>query len=133
MSFVPAPQQAIAASANVNTPAVKAAPAGVVAAAAAAEPEVSDQELLFKLRTFDVYWVDKTALMYRDGIAKVRYVTLCSVLFCYVVLHLNFKMVFCGALRMEHVFRVSVDTLDISPALILDCITPRAKSLGPLK
>jgi hypothetical protein len=81
MSFVPAPQQAIAASANnVNNPAVKA-PA---AAAAVAEPEVSDQELLFKLRTFDVYWVDKTALMYRDGIAKVRcvaFVMLCCVEF----------------------------------------------------
>jgi hypothetical protein len=76
MSFVPAPQQAIAASANANVPAVKAAPAGAVAAAAAAEPEPSDQELLFKLRTFDVYWVDKTALMYRDGIAKVRYIML---------------------------------------------------------
>jgi hypothetical protein len=76
MSFVPAPQQAIAASANANVPAVKAAPAGAVAAAAAAEPEATDQELLFKLRTFDVYWVDKTALMYRDGIAKVRHITL---------------------------------------------------------
>jgi hypothetical protein len=72
MSFVPAPQQAIAASANVPNPAVK--PAGAATAVAVAEPEVSDQELLFKLRTFDVYWVDKTALMYRDGIAKVRYV-----------------------------------------------------------
>jgi hypothetical protein len=73
MSFVPAPQQAIAASANVNNnPALKAPAAGAVAAAV--EPEISDQELLFKLRTFDVYWVDKTALMYRDGIAKVRWI-----------------------------------------------------------
>jgi hypothetical protein len=82
MSFVPAPQQAIAASANVPNPAVK--PAGAATAVAVAEPEVSDQELLFKLRTFDVYWVDKTALMYRDGIAKVRcvaFVMLCCVEF----------------------------------------------------
>ena len=27
-------------------------------------------ELIFKLRTFDQFWVDKGALMYRDGIAK---------------------------------------------------------------
>merc|ERR1712087_336789 len=30
----------------------------------------SDQEVLFKIRTFDVFWVDKGALMYKDGIAK---------------------------------------------------------------
>jgi hypothetical protein len=29
-------------------------------------------DLLFKIRTFDVYWVDKEALMYKDGIDKVR-------------------------------------------------------------
>jgi hypothetical protein len=28
---------------------------------------------LFKLRTFDVYWVEKSALMYRDGFDKVRF------------------------------------------------------------
>jgi len=46
-------------------------------AAAGAPPETvpdgsgeADQDLLFKLRTFDVYWVEKNALMYRDGIAK---------------------------------------------------------------
>jgi len=85
MSFVPAPQQANAASSNANgasntnvgrvipggTAASAAVPGGG-AAAATAEPEISDQELLFKMRTFDVYWVDKHALMYRDGIAKVR-------------------------------------------------------------
>jgi hypothetical protein len=65
MSFVPAPQQANAAGANN-------APSQVIttAAATAAEPE-SDKDLVFKLRTFDVYWVDKSALMYRDGIDKV--------------------------------------------------------------
>ena len=65
MSFVPAPQQANAAGANN-------APNQVNTAAAAAESEVSDKDLLFKLRTFDVYWVDKSALMYRDGFDKVR-------------------------------------------------------------
>jgi hypothetical protein len=66
MSFVPAPQQAIAAANN--------APSAVTstAVATAADPEV-DKDLLFKLRTFDVYWVDKTALMYKDGIDKVSF------------------------------------------------------------
>jgi hypothetical protein len=125
MSFVPAPQQAIAASANVNNPAVKA-PAGAAAAAAAAEPEVSDQELLFKLRTFDVYWVDKTALMYRDGIAKVRYATLRL-----LALDLNFKNVILW--RMEHVSRCSVVILDISPAWIPDCIMAEGQSRWVLR
>merc|ERR1712086_655904 len=31
---------------------------------------ISDQELIFKMRTFDVYWVEKKALMYKDGIDK---------------------------------------------------------------
>jgi hypothetical protein len=69
MSFVPAPQQANAAGAN-NAPNPVSSTAVVPAAAPAAEP-VSDTDILFKLRTFDVYWVDKTALMYRDGFDKV--------------------------------------------------------------
>jgi hypothetical protein len=64
MSFVPAPQQANAA---VNA-VVSAAPP----AAAAPPNETSDFDLIFKIRTFDVYWVEKKALMYKDGIAKVR-------------------------------------------------------------
>lgn len=62
MSFVPAPQQANAA---VNV----VAPAAPVAATTA--PPESDFDLQFKNRTFDVYWVEKNALMYRDGFAKV--------------------------------------------------------------
>ena len=67
MSFVPAPQQAIAAANN--------APSAVTstAVATAADPDAVDKDLLFKLRTFDVYWVDKTALMYKDGIDKVSF------------------------------------------------------------
>jgi len=65
MSFVPAPQQANAASAKNVTTAVNSANN---AASTAAEP--SDQELMFKMRTFDLFWVDKSALMYKDGIAK---------------------------------------------------------------
>jgi hypothetical protein len=66
MSFVPAPQQAIAAANNAPTPVTSSA------VATAADTEV-DKDLLFKLRTFDVYWVDKTALMYKDGIDKVSF------------------------------------------------------------
>ena len=66
MSFVPAPQQANAAGANNNAP-----PVNSTNAAPAVEQEINNQELVFKLRTFDVYWVDKSALMYRDGIDKV--------------------------------------------------------------
>jgi len=82
MSFVPAPQQANAASSNnnnqqnastINNNSTAPPPAAAGAVAAAVVPEtVSDQELLFKLRTFDVFWVEKHSLMYRDGIAKVR-------------------------------------------------------------
>lgn len=71
MSFVPAPQQANAAGAN-NAPSSNT-PVNAINAAAAAAPE-SDQDLVFKLRTFDVYWVDKSALMYRDGIDKVCWI-----------------------------------------------------------
>ena len=67
MSFVPAPQQANAASAKSNAPVTS-----TQAASAATEAPVSDQEFLFKIRTFDVFWVDKQALMYKEGIAKVR-------------------------------------------------------------
>jgi hypothetical protein len=74
MSFVPAPQQAsAAANNNLNNAAFlsnnNAPPPNVTPDAATAV--VSDQELVFKIRTFDVYWVEKKALMYRDGIAKV--------------------------------------------------------------
>jgi hypothetical protein len=50
MSFVPVPQQANAAGANSNN-AVKTDPAAAV--------EPTDAEHLFKIRTFDVFWVDK--------------------------------------------------------------------------
>jgi ATP-dependent RNA helicase DDX60 len=67
MSFVPAPQQANAAGSN-NAPSNNQV---TTSNAAAAATETSDMEAVFKIRTFDVYWVDKTALMYRDGIDKV--------------------------------------------------------------
>jgi len=71
MSFVPAPQQANAAG-KLNTNKNELTSSSTNAAAAAAAAEATDPELLFKIRTFDVYWVDKYALMYKDGIAKVR-------------------------------------------------------------
>mmetsp|Transcript_46441 Transcript_46441/g.68628 ORF Transcript_46441/g.68628 Transcript_46441/m.68628 type:complete len:1259 (-) Transcript_46441:132-3908(-) len=71
MSFVPAPQQANAArNATSNLTAAQAAAAAKEASANDDAVGMSDSDILFKLRTFDVYWVDKAALMYRDGIAK---------------------------------------------------------------
>ncbi|KAL3940026.1 MAG: hypothetical protein SGBAC_005355 [Bacillariaceae sp.] len=66
MSFVPAPQQANAAgNNNAPTNAVNS-----TAAPAAADAEPNEKDALFKIRTFDVYWVDKEALMYKDGFDK---------------------------------------------------------------
>jgi hypothetical protein len=80
MSFVPAPQKAsTAGTANanqaVNGPnnAVNNVPpaAGEAAAAATAAAAGGEEDAFITSRTFDVYWVDKTALMYRDGFVKV--------------------------------------------------------------
>jgi hypothetical protein len=60
MSFVPQPQRQNANNQNAVTP-----------AGATAQPVVDDAELIFNIRTFDVYFIDRSALMYRDGIAKV--------------------------------------------------------------
>ena len=69
MSFVPVPQQANAANANTNQ---NVSSSLVTSSLTAATAEGNERdELLFKIRTFDVYWVEKHALMYRDGIAKV--------------------------------------------------------------
>lgn len=72
MSFVPAPQQANAASANKNNASTVNSTnnPSAAAAAAAAVADPSDGDHMFKIRTFDVFWVEKSALMYRDGIAK---------------------------------------------------------------
>lgn len=65
MSFVPAPQASAANAAPQN------AQVNSTAVASAADNTESDKDLLFKLRTFDVYWVDKSAMMYKDGFDKV--------------------------------------------------------------
>ena len=61
MSFVPQPQRQNANSQNAVTPSGSTAPA-----------EVNEAELIFNIRTFDLYFIDRSALMYKDGIAKVR-------------------------------------------------------------
>jgi hypothetical protein len=70
MSFVPNPTQTNASSTPNNNGTSTSANQVVAVAAGAPAPEVSDHDLIFKIRTFDVFWVDKTALMYKDGIAK---------------------------------------------------------------
>ena len=71
MSFVPTPQKATAAGANptqnastVNNPTAADAAAGEAA-------ETTGEDAFITSRTFDLYWVDKTALMYKDGYVKV--------------------------------------------------------------
>ena len=68
MSFVPTPQKATAAGANPtqNASTVNNPPAAGEAA------ETNGEDAFITSRTFDLYWVDKTALMYKDGYVKVR-------------------------------------------------------------
>ena len=63
MSFNPAAKQATAANANKSN--------ALASNDASAAADATDSDI-FKMRTFDVFWVDKSALMYRDGFAKVR-------------------------------------------------------------
>lgn len=71
MSFVPAPQQASAAR-NSNAVGNNQASASAAKDAKMASDgqEVPPESDTFANRTFDVYWVDKDSLMYKDGIAK---------------------------------------------------------------
>jgi ATP-dependent RNA helicase DDX60 len=74
MSFVPAPQQANAArnhggSSGVTTTSVAPASGGLNLNVVSDAD--NDSDIQFKLRTFDVYWIEKNALMYKDGITKV--------------------------------------------------------------
>ena len=75
MSFVPAPQQANAASANKSSTS-NAVTSSTQAPASAADADAQDKDHVFKMRTFDVFWVEKSALMYKDGIAKVSFLVL---------------------------------------------------------
>lgn len=73
MSFVPAPQKATSSLSTFNnvppTGLNNVIPPAVAEAAAAAEGGAEDA--FITSRTFDLYWVDKTALMYKDGYIKV--------------------------------------------------------------
>jgi hypothetical protein len=75
MSFVPNPTQANAS----NNPNAKVNPSSSAAGGGTAAPpatgggeETTGDDWIFKIRTYDVYWVEKNALMYRDGVSKVR-------------------------------------------------------------
>ena len=59
MSFVPQPQRQNATQNNAVTTSTPAS------------AEVSDAELIFNIRTFDVFFIDRSALMYKAGIDKV--------------------------------------------------------------
>jgi hypothetical protein len=71
MSFVPAPQKATTAGAAnaINGP--TSAVNNVTSAAAEAAEAGGGEDAFITSRTFDLYWVDKTALMYKDGYVKV--------------------------------------------------------------
>jgi hypothetical protein len=76
MSFVPAPQKATTAGgANTQNGGNTVVPnSGAAADAAVAEVTAGVEDAFITSRTFDVYWVDKNALMYKDGIVKVSLV-----------------------------------------------------------
>jgi hypothetical protein len=71
MSFVPPPLKAPApGTANQNNGVVNANAAD----AAVAEVAAGVEDAFITSRTFDLYWVDKSALMYKDGIIKVSFI-----------------------------------------------------------
>jgi hypothetical protein len=102
MSFVPAPQ---AIAANAASGSANNAPVNNSSGAApAAEGEA--ENLLFKLRTYDIYWVEKSALMYRDGFDKVSWSLSCRIgecvkkcMFCYLLVIQLTNVIFVLKLR----------------------------------
>lgn len=75
MSFVPPPQKATTAgSANASNPnGPGTSNVNNVPPAAGEAAEAGTEDAFITSRTFDLYWVDKTALMYKDGYVKVSY------------------------------------------------------------
>ena len=77
MSFVPAPQKAstagtaYASNQTVNGPTNAVNNVPPAAGEAVEKGAVGEEDAFITSRTFDLYWVDKTALMYRDGFVKV--------------------------------------------------------------
>jgi ATP-dependent RNA helicase DDX60 len=82
MSFVPNPTQQKNA-ASTTTPAAGGGVAGA--------PDGNEEDLIFKLRTFDLFWVDRMALMYKDGVQKV---SCCD--------SAGFHVVACVYIRLSH-------------------------------
>ncbi len=72
MSFVPAPQKATTAG-GANTNQNGASNVTNVQSAAEAVDNLALEEAFITSRTFDLHWVDKLALMYKDGYVKVSY------------------------------------------------------------
>lgn len=67
MSFVPQPQRQNANSQNAVTP----------TPGAPAPAPVDEGDLIFNIRTFDLFFIDRLSLMYRDGYAKVSKSSAC--------------------------------------------------------
>lgn len=65
MSFVPPPQRQNANIQNAVTPTTGALPPPPPAA------PVDEGDLIFNIRTFDLFFVDRQSLMFQDGYAKV--------------------------------------------------------------
>lgn len=72
MSFVPAPQKATTAG-GANTNQNGASNVTNVQSAAEAVDNLALEDAFITSRTFDLHWVDKSALMYKDGYVKVSY------------------------------------------------------------
>jgi hypothetical protein len=81
MSFVPPPQKANASGnavssltsnhAVIQSKGVLSKQEAALAASVSATTDDLADEDMFKLRTYDVFWVEKDSLMYKDGLAKV--------------------------------------------------------------
>ena len=82
MSFVPPPQKAnasgnAASSVSSNHAVIQSKgvlskqEAALAASISTTTDDLADEESIFKLRTFDVYWVERESLMYKDGLTKV--------------------------------------------------------------
>jgi len=69
MSFVPAPQKATTAG-GANTNQNGASNVTNVQSAAEAVENLALEDAFITSRTFDLHWVDKSALMYKDGYVK---------------------------------------------------------------
>ena len=92
MSFAPAPQKAPTASnsnATNSTSAVNSVPPAADGGGEGAE------EAFITSRTFDLYWVDKHALMYKDGYVKVSYIVLLYVFIYFLVVDGVYKFGVC--------------------------------------